>query len=128
MTEFHQVAPAVPESVSELRHAVAEYARSHGADDDLLASLQLAISEAMSNAVVHAFVDRPAPGSLTVYASRDGDQLHVLIADDGSGMRPRPDSPGLGVGLPLMTRMAQSLEFREGADGGTEVAMRFALA
>jgi serine/threonine-protein kinase RsbW len=128
VSKFHQVAPAVPQSVGVLRHAVAEYARSHGAGDDLLASLQLAVSEAMSNAVVHAFVDRPAPGSLTVSASRDGDVLVVHVRDDGSGMRPRPDSPGLGVGVPLMTRVTQSLEFREAAKGGTEVAMRFALS
>jgi anti-sigma regulatory factor (Ser/Thr protein kinase) len=128
VSKFRQIAPAVPESVGVLRHAVAEYARSHGAGDDLVASVQLAVSEAMSNAVVHAYVDRPAPGSLTVCASRDGDVLQVLVVDDGSGMRPRPDSPGLGVGLPLMTRVTKSLEFRERSEGGTEVAMRFVLA
>jgi serine/threonine-protein kinase RsbW len=128
VSKFRQIAPAVPESVGVLRHAVAEYARSHGAGDDLVASVQLAVSEAMSNAVVHAYVDRSVPGSLTVCASRDGDVLQVLVVDDGSGMRPRPDSPGLGVGLPLMTRVTKSLEFRERSEGGTEVAMRFVLA
>jgi anti-sigma regulatory factor (Ser/Thr protein kinase) len=81
----------------------------------------------MSNAVVHAFVDRPEPGTLTVIAFHDGDGICVVVGDDGSGMRPRPDSPGLGIGLPLMTRMSESLEFRSGPAGGTEVAMRFSL-
>ena len=127
MAEFQAAAPAVPESVGRLRNAVADFARSHGAADDVVMAVQLAASEAMSNAVMHAFVDRPAPGTLTVTAGRDGDEIWVLVRDDGSGMRPRPDSPGLGVGLPLMTRSSDSLRFRESADGGTEVSMRFVI-
>ena len=126
-TEFHESAPALPESVGELRGAVAEFARAHGAGDDVVMAVQLAASEAMSNAVVHAFVDRPAPGTLSLSAGREGDEIWVVVRDDGSGMKPRPDSPGLGVGLPLMTRSTQSLKFSERPDGGTEVAMRFAL-
>jgi serine/threonine-protein kinase RsbW len=127
MTEFQKAAPAVPESVGQLRNAVADFARSHGAGEELLMAVQLAASEAMSNAVIHAFVDRDEPGTLTVTAVREGDEIAVIVRDDGSGMRPRPDSPGLGVGLPLMTRSTQSLKFSEVPDGGTEVAMRFAL-
>jgi serine/threonine-protein kinase RsbW len=127
MTEFQEAAPAVPESVGRLRNAVAEFARAHGADDAQVMALQLATSEAMSNAVVHAFADRPEPGTITVVAGLEGDELWVRVRDDGSGMRPRPDSPGLGVGLPLMTRSTQSLKFSEAPDGGTEVAMRFTL-
>jgi serine/threonine-protein kinase RsbW len=126
-TEFHESARALPESVGHLRRAIGEFARSHGAGDDVVMALQLATSEALSNAVVHAFADRPEPGTLTASAGREGDQIWVVIRDDGSGMKPRPDSPGLGVGLPLMTRSALSLKFSESPDGGTEVAMRFAL-
>ena len=126
--EFEDAAPAVPESVGRLRNAVADFARAQGADEALVMSMQLATSEAMSNAVVHAFVDRPEPGTLTIIAGCEDDHIWVLVRDDGSGMRPRPDSPGLGVGLPLMTRSTDSLKFSEAPDGGTEVAMRFALA
>jgi serine/threonine-protein kinase RsbW len=126
--EFEAAAPAVPESVGELRNAVGEFAREHGADDAKVMAVQLATSEAMSNAVIHAFVDRPEPGTIKVLAGRDGDELWLLIRDDGSGMRPRPDSPGLGVGLPLMTNTADSLKLGASPDGGTEVTMRFALS
>jgi serine/threonine-protein kinase RsbW len=128
MSRFHEAAPAVPESVGRLRRAVAEFARAQGADEDVVAALQLAASEALSNAVIHAFVDRPAPGTLTVSAVRDGDAICVVVRDDGSGMRPRADSPGLGIGMPLMTGTTQALKFSELPDGGTEVTMRFALA
>jgi anti-sigma regulatory factor (Ser/Thr protein kinase) len=125
--DFQQEAPAVPQSVGELRNALADFARSHGAGEELVMAVQLATSEAMSNAVVHAYVDQPEPGKLTLLAGREGDELWVLVHDDGSGMRPRPDSPGLGVGLPLMTRTADSLKLSERPEGGTEVAMRFVL-
>jgi serine/threonine-protein kinase RsbW len=128
MTRFHEAAPAVPESVGLLRRAIAEFARSQGADDDVVMAMQLASSEAMSNAVMHAFVDRPAPGTLTVCAVREGDALCVVVRDDGSGMKPRLDSPGLGIGMPLMTGTTQALKFGESPEGGTEVTMRFALA
>lgn len=128
MTQFREEAPAVPESVGELRRAVADFARSHGAAEDVVMALQLATSEAMSNAVIHAYADREQPGKLTLIAAREGDELAVVVRDDGSGMRPRPDSPGLGVGLPLMTRSTDSLQLSESPGGGTEVAMRFALS
>jgi two-component sensor histidine kinase len=87
------------------------------------------VSEAISNAIVHAFVERDEPGIVKVIAHPDGDDaLCVIVSDDGGGMKPRTDSPGLGIGLPLMTQMTQSLEFRENSAGGTDVAMRFALA
>ena len=122
------MAPAVPESVGRLRRAIAEFARSAGATDAAVTALELAASEAMSNAVVHAFVDRDEPGTLIVTAECDADEICVVVCDDGSGMRPRPDSPGLGVGLPLMTRATRALNFRARPEGGTEVAMRFSLA
>jgi anti-sigma regulatory factor (Ser/Thr protein kinase) len=127
-TELHEQAPALPQNVGPLRRAVGEFARAQGAADDVVSAVELATSEAMSNAVIHAFVDRPEPGTLMVTARREGDAIAVVVCDDGSGMRPRPDSPGLGVGLPLMTRTTQSLRFSERPEGGTEVAMRFGLA
>jgi serine/threonine-protein kinase RsbW len=127
MTRFHEAAPAVPESVGRLRRAVGDFARSQGASESAVMALQLASSEAMSNAVIHAFVDRPAPGTLTVCAARDGDAICVVVRDNGCGMKPRSDSPGLGIGMPLMTGSTQALHFREIPEGGTEVAMRVSL-
>ncbi len=127
MPRFEDSAPALPESVGRLRRAVADFASDAGAGSEAVAGLQLAVSEAISNAVVHAFGERVEPGTITVTADVDGDAICVVVTDDGTGMSPRPDSPGLGVGLPLMTRLTQSLEFRETPGGGTQVVMRFEL-
>jgi serine/threonine-protein kinase RsbW/stage II sporulation protein AB (anti-sigma F factor) len=54
------------------------------------------------------------------------ERLTVVVHDEGRGMLPRPDSPGLGLGLPLIATLAESLEL--GTDGGsTEVRMTFRL-
>jgi serine/threonine-protein kinase RsbW len=119
--------PARPESVSEIRSAVRQFAAQHGVDRDVLRSVALAVSEAATNAVVHAFVDR-APGVVRTLARAGHDELIVHIADDGRGMQPRLDSPGMGVGLPIIGQLARTLDIRQSGEAGTEVRMSFAAA
>lgn len=74
--------------------------------------------------MVHAFVDEP--GHIRVRAYADEEALHVVVADDGKGMEPRLDSPGLGLGLPLISQMTRSLAIEPGDGGrGTGVHMCF---
>jgi anti-anti-sigma factor len=124
---FSAVYPAEPLSVSSIRHSLADFARALGVPDDVIAAAGLAVSEATTNAVVHAYADEPEPGAVAVAAGIDDDMLWVTVCDDGRGMRPRPDSPGLGLGLPLIAQMAASFEVHERDPGGTEVRMRFSL-
>jgi stage II sporulation protein AB (anti-sigma F factor) len=58
-------------------------------------------------------------------AELDGDSLGVRVRDRGHGLRPRRDSPGLGLGLALIVRMSASLEIVSPKRGGTEIVMRF---
>jgi anti-sigma regulatory factor (Ser/Thr protein kinase) len=55
------------------------------------------------------------------------DFLDVSICDQGIGMSPRADSPGMGLGLCLMAHEAHSFEIKTSAAGGTEVLLRFEL-
>lgn len=113
--------PSEPESVALARHAVGEFVTDHGLDD---ADIRLAVSEAVSNVVTHAFRDR-VPGKVTVSCLADGDTLAIVVADDGGGMRPNLESPGLGLGIPLITKLADEVRF-DSSDGGTTVSMSFA--
>jgi serine/threonine-protein kinase RsbW/stage II sporulation protein AB (anti-sigma F factor) len=124
---FSAVYPADPPSVSSIRHSLSDYARGLGVPDDVVSAAGLAVSEATTNAVVHAYADDPEPGHVAVQAGIDDGMLWVTVCDEGRGMRPRPDSPGLGLGLPLIAQMAASFEVHERDSGGTEVRMRFAL-
>jgi anti-sigma regulatory factor (Ser/Thr protein kinase) len=114
---------AVAESVASARHSVADFARSQGADAEDVA---LAVSEAVSNAVIHGFRGR-GPGRIDVRALRDGDDLVISVSDDGLGVTPNPDSPGLGLGLALIGSLSETVELRK--DGpGTTLVMRFPCA
>ncbi len=117
--------PARSGEVAGIRRAVGLLGRRAGLDADRLAHVALAVGEACSNAVVHAYADRET-GLLHVTADLMAGGLHVVVADEGRGMAPRPDSPGLGLGLPLMAALTTAIEFHEAAAGGTEIWMVFA--
>jgi anti-sigma regulatory factor (Ser/Thr protein kinase) len=66
---------------------------------------------------------------VTVDAWLDGgDHLAVRVLDEGHGLIPRAESPGLGLGLGLMAQMADDFRVanREGTRG-TTVLLRFQL-
>ncbi|MDP9228651.1 MAG: ATP-binding protein [Actinomycetota bacterium] len=111
-------------SVGLARHAVSEFAEQAGADAGAVA---IAVSEAVTNVVLHAYTDRPA-GTINVSASRNGEGILVTVQDDGRGIAPNPDSPGLGFGLALVAHLADEIGIRAPADGGTTISMRFRYA
>jgi serine/threonine-protein kinase RsbW len=119
---------AGPRSVAVLRSAVVEFAVAAGASDAACDAIALAVSEAVTNAVMHAYEGVPR-GEVIVEAWPDGNgHLLVQVSDEGIGMRPRTDSPGLGVGLTLITQMADALRIVDRRDtAGVVVSMRFAL-
>ena len=107
---------------------MAEYARRAGAGPDALFGIELAVSEACTNAVVHGYAEG-SPETFTVEAELLGDELRIVVRDRGRGMVPRPDSPGLGLGLPLISQMADRVEVRAPRDGnGVELCMIFPLS
>jgi anti-sigma regulatory factor (Ser/Thr protein kinase) len=112
--------PARPSSVTEARHAVTRLARAVGASEPEVA---LGVSEAVGNAVLHAFRDEE-PGSIRVRATPERGALIVLVVDNGSGMAPNLGSRGLGFGIPLITQVARDVHF-DSSEQGTSVSMSF---
>lgn len=121
-------ARAQPPAIPELRRQVVAYAEQLGASEPVRDAIRLAVSEALTNAVVHAYIGRE-PGDVTVEAWRDDHQrLVVDVIDDGRGLLPSPVSPGLGLGLGLMAQMADVFRIGSRDDTpGTIVSLRFAL-
>jgi len=125
---LHDRLPALPASIAPLRHSVLGFASDSGASERQLEDIALAVSEALSNAVVHAYVGHDSPGVVAVNALREGRVLEVVVCDEGIGMLPRTDSPGPGLGLPLIVRVTEGLELESmDAMPGVRVRMKFAI-
>ncbi|MFP5361412.1 MAG: ATP-binding protein [Thermoleophilia bacterium] len=124
--QLHRSMTAVPASVPELRGEIAAFARAAGVHEPLLSSVKLAVSEAVTNAVLHAYVGL-RPGPVRVAAWLDDDCMLIEVSDDGAGMMPRLDSPGLGVGLPFIAETADSLDISSSPGGGARLRMAFEL-
>ena len=117
--------PATADAVTAQRHAVANYARAVGIDGEQLDAVRLAVSESVTNVVVHAYPD--APGQVHVTARLVGNELWVLVADDGCGLSVPTQKPGLGWGLALITDACDHFTLAERAGGGVEARMVFRL-
>jgi len=124
---LHLDLPAVAESCPHVREALRAALAGTAVDT---AAVDLAVTEAVTNVVVHAYRDRPPadePGRVHVTLDLDDAGASVLVADEGVGMTPRVDTPGLGLGLSLIANLCDKLSVEQRADG-TSVQMRFAFA
>jgi len=123
---FSSSFPADRAAPSIARHAISEFLHGNGADPRALADVLLALSEVVTNSVVHGYRG-VAGGEVAIEAKQWSDRLMLSVADRGGGMAPRHDSPGLGLGLPLVGRIAQRVDISSPAGGGTLVSMCFML-
>jgi anti-sigma regulatory factor (Ser/Thr protein kinase) len=118
--------PADKRAPAKARRAVRTWLNERGADPARLGDVLLAVSEVVTNCVVHAYRES-GNGVVAMEAHHRGDTLVLSVADHGMGMSPRTDSPGLGLGLPLVGRIAERVDIVAPAEGGTQVRMSFAL-
>jgi anti-sigma regulatory factor (Ser/Thr protein kinase) len=118
---------ATPDSVRWARDLIAEFATRAGVAEARLEDIRLLVSEAVTNAVLHAYGN--PPGDVHVIAAVASGELWLVIADDGQGMRTQPgETGGLGLGLALMARLSNDLTIGTRSSGGVELCMRFDLA
>lgn len=111
--------------MTALRHKAAAFAEEQGAGAALVADVNLAVSEAVTNAVKYAS-EAGRSNSVGLAAEANADWLEFRITDEGENFgKGSPD--GLGLGLAIIARLCDELKIvQEGA--GTTVLMRFALA
>jgi serine/threonine-protein kinase RsbW len=122
--------PARPEGVAVVRQALAGMADALDFDATVLADMKMAVSEACTNVVVHAYDD--AEGVLEIDMLADDVGLTIRVRDHGSGIQPHPqpsrDVPALGLGLPLIAALSDAFELHGSSGRGTEVRMTFNYA
>jgi serine/threonine-protein kinase RsbW len=125
---LEQRLPARPQSITTLRRSAVEYAARGGVSPRRREDVALAVSEAVSNVVLHAYDGHGEPGDVRLDAWIDEDALQVAVSDAGNGIGRFSSRPGLGLGLSLMSQVADALRFESGAAArGLRVRMTFAL-
>ena len=119
------VIPARPEYLLLARLALTGVARLARADEEALADLRLAVTEAAANACRHAYAE--GQGDVTIQLTlSDDQQLEVIVEDDGPGFKSesvaewRAEELGEdGMGLAIIRAIAEDVEIgpREGGSG-----------
>jgi serine/threonine-protein kinase RsbW len=85
----------------------------------------LSVSEACTNAVVHAYPGDP--GEVDLAARIEGSRLFITVRDFGVGPAAPAHRPGQGYGMLLIKAHTVDLDVRA-CDPGTEVTMTFDLS
>jgi serine/threonine-protein kinase RsbW len=101
------------------------YAEALRLPPDVIEDMRLAVTEACTNVVRHAY-DGEDPGPIDIVVCPNGEHLDVTVTDRGRGMGPSPDIDGPGLGLPLIAALADSIELQEAPIGGNRLRMSFA--
>ena len=127
MPDMELALAARAENIAIVRHALGGLGEAFDVPESKLSDIRLAVTEACANAVVHAYPDGHK-GPMEVVVSMDEETLTVLVRDWGCGIRPRPDSPGLGLGLSLIAALAETVQLGHNIAEHTEVRMKFALS
>ena len=99
----------------------------------MVSEIRTAVSEAVTNAVVHAYKQQP-PGRVIMRACLEGERICIEIEDDGCGiedveqaMKPfytsRPEEERSGMGFALMQSFMDRVQVESSPGSGTAVRM-----
>lgn len=112
-------------SLPTLRHATRDALVEAGVGRTLFdESIAVALSEAVGNAVRHAYPD--VPGEIALAVIHDDLGILVIVSDSGVGVDHPPAQPGLGLGLDMIDQLSTTSTI-DSTSSGTTVTMRFAL-
>ena len=122
--------PAKPEYIALCRLALTGLAQARALDSDTVADLKLALTEAVSNSVRHAY-GPDGDGHVAVTYELHPDRLGVEVVDDGAGFDP-DEAPSFdgeelsegGLGIAIIKTIADELEI-ESTPGVRGSRLRF---
>jgi anti-sigma regulatory factor (Ser/Thr protein kinase) len=110
---------AEPTAAAIAREDIAALALRYGATAAQADDVRLVASEAITNAVRHAYPRER--GAVHAMAAVSAGRLTILVSDDGVGPRNESQSPGGGWGWPLISALSEQFTIRRRSNGGTEV-------
>lgn len=123
--------PSRIEAVNEAAASVARILNSFGASDDLKFAVDMAVREAVTNAVLHGNkLNESKSVGLQVMTSPD--TIEIVVEDEGSGFKPEdvPDPTAAenilkasGRGIFFMHNFMDSVDWTVRPEGGTSVRL-----
>lgn len=124
-SDVHLSLPALPENVALVRHVMGAFGDTLRLPEKTLADIRLAVTEACTNVVRHAYDEEGGPMHVEVRPSDD--RLEIVIADAGRGIAPSTDRGGPGLGLPMIAQLADRVDIDRTVHAGSRVTMSFSL-
>jgi anti-sigma regulatory factor (Ser/Thr protein kinase) len=110
--------PADSRILTDVRRSMRRWMRSQGADEQTIADVTLAVSEACANAIEHAY--SPAPAEFELRVSRQDGTVTATVGDVGRWREPRGEHRGRG--LTIIGAVMDEVDVASGGEG-TEVVM-----
>lgn len=116
------------------RNTVAAFCVALDPTVDQINDIKTAVSEAVTNCIVHAYPDRNADNTVKISTTIDDDSVHIVVSDTGIGiddiksaMQPffttKPDEERSGMGFTVMESFMDSLSVSPNTPSGTVVSM-----
>lgn len=118
--------PARAEHVPLVRHVLGSLAESLGMPIHVCDDLRLAVTEACTNVVRHAYIGG-TNGIFEVTARPGGKGLQVIVRDSGIGALTTSPSPGAGLGLFLIETLSDQVDVKREPGVGSRLAMLFLM-
>ena len=125
-SSLHKQLPVHRTSVAKLRRAATKFAARRGATARQCEDIALAVSEAASNAVVHAY-PRSERGTVGMRARASSGVIEIVVTDTGIGMPTSNPAEDTGYGLAIMRELADHFEIQSGDPPGVRVRMTFSI-
>ena len=122
-TDIRLTLPARAENVAVVRHVLGALAEALNLDRAVVDDMRLAVTEACTNVVRHAYGGRE--GTIDVIGRPRGELLEVVVTYEGRGLDPSPDTAGPGLGLALIEALTHSFEVERSDHAGSRLVMSF---
>ncbi len=129
---------AVTDNEAFARNTVAAFCVSLDPTVDQINDIKTAVSEAVTNCIVHAYPSNSADNKIQITTTVTEDSVHIVVSDTGIGiadvnsaMQPfytsKPEQERSGMGFTVMESFMDTLTVENNVPTGTVVSMSKAI-